>query len=34
MKSFLGAHCDDFHVSTRLFFKLDLSLERETTKMH
>jgi len=31
MKSFLGAHCDDFHVSIRLFFKLDLSLERETT---
>jgi hypothetical protein len=31
MKSILGAHCDDFHTSTRLFFKLDLSLEREST---
>lgn len=31
MKSTLGAHCDDFHTSTRLFFKLDLSLEREST---
>lgn len=31
MKSALGAHCDDFHTSTRLFFKLDLSLEREST---
>ncbi len=30
MKSILGAHCDDFHTSSRLFFKLDLSLERET----
>jgi hypothetical protein len=25
-----GAHCDDFHISTRLFLKLELSLERET----
>ncbi len=25
-----GTHCDDFHVSTRLFLKLDLGLERET----
>lgn len=25
-----GAHCDDFHVATRLFLKLDLGLERET----
>ncbi len=25
-----GACCDDFHVSTRLFLKLDLALERET----
>ncbi len=31
MKSALGAHCDDFHTSTRLFFKLELSLEREST---
>lgn len=31
MKSSLGAHCDDFHASTRLFFKMELSLERETT---
>ncbi len=31
MKSILGAHCDDFHISSRLFFKLDMSLERETT---
>ena len=30
MKSILGAHCDDFHTSSRLFFKMDLSLERET----
>src|SRR5688572_26461645 len=29
MKSILGAHCDDFHISSRLFFKLDLALERE-----
>lgn len=25
-----GSHCDDFHVATRLFLKLDLALERET----
>ncbi len=25
-----GAHCDDFHVSTRLYLKLDLGLQRET----
>jgi hypothetical protein len=25
-----GAHCDDFHVATRLFLKLDLALQRET----
>jgi len=25
-----GAHCDDFHIATRLFLKLDLSLQRET----
>lgn len=25
-----GAHCDDVHVATRLFLKLDLGLERET----
>lgn len=25
-----GAHCDDFHVATRVFLKLDLALERET----
>ena len=25
-----GAHCDDFHVATRLFLKLDLGLQRET----
>ncbi|MFQ5502572.1 MAG: hypothetical protein ACE5EQ_09770 [Phycisphaerae bacterium] len=25
-----GAHCDDFHVTTRLYLKLDLALERET----
>ncbi len=31
MKTSLGAHCDDFHASTRLFFKMELSLERETT---
>ena len=31
MKTALGAQCDDFYTSSRLFFKLDLSLERETT---
>ena len=31
MKTSLGAHCDDFFASCRLFLKLDLSLERETT---
>lgn len=30
MKTSLGAQCDDFYVSGRLFLKLDLSLERET----
>lgn len=25
-----GAQCDDFHVATRLFLKLDLALQRET----
>ncbi len=25
-----GTHCDDFHVATHLFLKLDLGLERET----
>lgn len=25
-----GAHCDDFHIATRLFLKLELGLERET----
>lgn len=25
-----GANCDDFHIATRLFLKLDLGLERET----
>lgn len=31
MKSSLGAHCDDFHASTRMFFKMELGLEREAT---
>ncbi len=31
MKTSLGAHCDDFFVNCRLFLKLDLPLERETT---
>ncbi|MBI4581196.1 MAG: hypothetical protein HY718_15950 [Planctomycetes bacterium] len=30
MKANLGAHCDDFYTSCRLFLKLDLTLERET----
>ena len=25
-----GAHCDDFHIASRLFLKLDLSMDRET----
>lgn len=25
-----GAHCDDFHLASRLFLKMDLGLERET----
>lgn len=25
-----GAHCDDFHIATRLFLKMDLGLQRET----
>jgi hypothetical protein len=33
MKSLLGAQCDDFHASTRMFFKMELSLEREAA-MH
>jgi hypothetical protein len=30
MKTSLGAQCDEFYVSSRLFLKLDLTLERET----
>lgn len=30
MKASLGAQCDDFYTSSRLYLKLDLSLERET----
>lgn len=30
MASNLGAICDEFYVSTRLFLKLDMALERET----
>ncbi len=30
MKASLGAHCDEFYTSSRLYLKLDLSLERET----
>ena len=30
MKTTLGAQCDDFYASSRLFLKLELSLERET----
>lgn len=30
MKTSLGAQCDEFYLSSRLFMKLDLSLERET----
>lgn len=30
MKTSLGAQCDEFYISSRLFFKLDLALERET----
>jgi len=30
MKTILGAQCDEFYTSSRLFLKLDLSLERET----
>lgn len=30
MKISLGAQCDDFYVSTRLFFKLDLNPDRES----
>ncbi len=30
MSDALGAYCDEFHVATRLFLKLDLTLERET----
>jgi hypothetical protein len=25
-----GSHCDDFHIATRLFLKLDLAMQRET----
>ena len=30
MSTPFGAQCDDFHVATRLFLKLDLTLQRET----
>lgn len=30
MKTSLGAQCDEFYISSRLFFKLDLNLGRET----
>jgi hypothetical protein len=30
MKTSLGAQCDEFFISSRLFLKLDLTLERET----
>lgn len=30
MSATFDAACDDFHVSSRLFFKLDMSLERDT----
>ncbi|MBN2560523.1 MAG: hypothetical protein JXQ75_06300 [Phycisphaerae bacterium] len=30
MTAAFGAHCDDFHIATRLFLKLDLALQRET----
>lgn len=30
MKTSLGAQCDEFYISSRLFLKLDLTLERET----
>lgn len=30
MSAMFGAHCDDFHIASRLFLKLDLGLERET----
>lgn len=30
MSAAFGAQCDDFHIATRLFLKLDLALERET----
>jgi hypothetical protein len=30
MSMAFGAQCDDFHVATRLFLKLDLALQRET----
>ena len=30
MKPILGAQCDEFYTSSRLFLKLDLTLERET----
>lgn len=30
MKTTLGAQCDDFYTSSRLFLKLDLALDRET----
>jgi len=30
MKSSLGAHCDDFHASSRIHLKMDLPLSRET----
>ena len=30
MSMAFGAQCDDFHIATRLFLKLDLALQRET----
>lgn len=30
MKMSLGAHCDELYISSRLFLKMDLPLERET----
>lgn len=30
MSAAFGANCDDFHIASRLFLKLDLALERET----
>ncbi len=30
MTAAFGAHCDDFHITTQLFLKLDLAMQRET----